>query len=198
MKYQGFDEEQRWLEQARRGDKEAFGKLIEAYQTPVFNLAYRMLGNAAEAEQAAQEAFIRAYLRLESYDPSQKFSTWMLSIASNYCIDQLRKRRAQFLSLDEPLPPHPALMSERSTGPEAHAMDNEQQELVQQLLAALEPEYRQAVVLRYWYDMSYEEIAAVMQTTVSAIKSRLFRARRELAEAGLQLGITQETAEAYA
>ena len=189
MTYQGFEEEQIWLEQARRGNKVAFGKLIEAYQAPVFNLAYRMLGNADEAEQAAQEAFIRAWTRLDSYKSAHKFSTWLLSITSNYCIDQLRKRRAQLLSLDGPLPAHPALMAEGSSGPEAQAAAGERQEAVQQLLETLPPDYRQAVVLRYWYDMSYDEIAEVMETTVSAIKSRLFRARRQLAETSNNIGI---------
>ncbi len=188
MKYQGSDDERIWLEEARRGSKEAFGKLITAYQSPVFNLAYRMLGNADEAEQASQEAFIRAWTRLESYDSAHKFSTWLLSITSNYCIDQLRKRRAQLLSIEGPLPAHPALMSENSDGPEVQATNSERQESVQQLLETLPDDYKQAVVLRYWYDMSYEEIADVMETSVSAIKSRLFRARRQMAETGAELG----------
>lgn len=191
-----MNEEQIWLEQARQGDKAAFGKIIEAYQTPVYNLAYRMLNNAGEAEEAAQEAFIRAYTRLDSYDPAHKFSTWLLSITSNYCIDQIRKRRALLLSIDEPLAPHPALMSDKSKGPEAQLLMNEQQELVQSLLAELAPDYRQAVVLRYWYEMSYEEIAEAMDTTVSAIKSRLFRARRQLAETGMAMDLSPMLEEA--
>jgi RNA polymerase sigma-70 factor (ECF subfamily) len=193
MKYQGFEEEQRWLEEARQGNQDSFGRLIGVYQSPVFNLAYRMLGNGDEAEQAAQEAFIRAWTRLDSYKPAHKFSTWLLSITSNYCIDLLRKRRTQLLSLDGPLPAHPALMSERSTGPEAQAAIGEQQEIVQELLQTLPDDYRQTVVLRYWYDMSYDEIAEVMDTTVSAIKSRLFRARRQLAETGLEMGFAHDT-----
>ncbi|MBK6324391.1 MAG: sigma-70 family RNA polymerase sigma factor [Chloroflexi bacterium] len=184
-----MNEEQVWLDEARQGDKAAFGKLIEAYQTPVYNLAYRMLNNAGEAEEAAQEAFIRAYTRLDSYDPAHKFSTWMLSITSNYCIDIIRKRRALLLSIDEPLPPHPALMSDNSKGPEAQVVMNEQQEMVQALLSELPEDYRETVVLRYWYDLSYEEIAEMMDTTVSAIKSRLFRARRLLAEVGQANGL---------
>lgn len=178
-----MDEESVWLQQARKGDKEAFGRLIEAYQRPVYNLAYRMLGNPGEAEEAAQEAFIRAYTRLSSYNPEHKFSTWMLSITSNYCIDLLRKRRALLLSIDEPLPPHPSLMSSQAEGPESQAVDSEREEMVQQMLDRLAPEYRQAVVLRYWYEMPYDEIAEMMDTTVSAIKSRLFRARKQLADA---------------
>ena len=178
-----LNEEAVWLAEARQGDRAAFGRLVEAYKGPVFNLAYRMLNNASEAEEAAQEAFIRAYTRLETYSPAHKFSTWMLSITSNYCIDIIRKRRALLLSIDEPLPPHPALMSDRESGPEAQSVTSEQQELVQQMLAILPEEYREAVVLRYWYDLSYEEIAEMMDTTISAIKSRLFRARRLLADA---------------
>jgi len=184
-----LNEEQVWLDEARQGDKAAFGKLVEAYQTPVYNLAYRMLNNAGEAEEAAQEAFIRAYTRLDSYDPAHKFSTWMLSITSNYCIDIIRKRRALLLSIDEPLPPHPALMSDNSKGPEAQVVMNQQQEMVQALLSELPEDYRETVVLRYWYDLSYEEIAEMMDTTVSAIKSRLFRARRLLAEVGQANGL---------
>lgn len=184
-----MNEEQLWLEQARKGDKEAFGNLIDAYQIPVYNLAYRMLNNSGEAEEAAQEAFIRAYTRLESYNPAHKFSTWMLSITSNYCIDLLRKRRAVLLSIDEPLGPHPALRSDRIKEPEAQVTQNEQQEMVQALLADLPDDYRQAVVLRYWYELSYEEIAETMETTVSAIKSRLFRARKLLAEIGVKKGL---------
>jgi RNA polymerase sigma-70 factor (ECF subfamily) len=184
-----MNQESVWLEQARQGDKEAFGLLIEAYQGPVFNLAYRMLNNAREAEEAAQEAFVRAYTRLNSYDPSRKFSTWMLSITSNYCIDLLRKRRALLLSLDGPLPPHPALQSDRTKGPEAQVIQDERQQVVQALLGQLPDDYREAVVLRYWYEMSYDEIAEVMETTVSAIKSRLFRARRQLAQIGIEMGL---------
>ncbi len=190
-----MNEEQVWLEQARQGDKAAFGKLLEAYQTPVYNLAYRMLDNAHEAEEAAQEAFIRAYTRLDSYDPAHKFSTWILSITSNYCIDLIRKRRAILLSIDEPLPAHPALTSQKEKGPEMQMMINQQQQLVQSLLQELPEDYRQTVVLRYWYDLSYEEIAEVMKTTVSAIKSRLFRARKLLAEAGVERGIAPALAE---
>ena len=191
-----MDDEQVWLEQARRGDKNAFGQLIEAYQGPVYNLAYRMLGNSGEAEEAAQEAFIRAYTRLDSYDPAHKFSTWLLSITSNFCIDQIRKRRAVLLSIDEPLPPHPALHSDNSKGPEAEYIAQEREQLVQGLMSELPEEYRQAVVLRYWYDMSYEEIADAQETTVSAVKSRLFRARRILADASLTRGMVPTAAEA--
>jgi RNA polymerase sigma-70 factor (ECF subfamily) len=164
------------------GDQQAFGELVQRFERDVFNLAYRMLNERTEAEDAAQEAFLRAYANLERYDTARSFKTWILSITSNHCIDRLRRRRLVWLSLeDEPLMPHPALTSD-IPGPEEAALTNERNLLVQDLLDDLNPEYRLAVVLRYWYDLSYAEIAEMLDTTESAVKSRLFRARQVLAE----------------
>lgn len=172
------------------GNQEAFGELVELYQRPVYNLTYRMLGEAGEAEDAAQEAFLRAYQHLDRYDNTRPFKTWLLSIASNYCIDRLRKRRLTWLSIEEPLPPHPSLTSAEGE-PEDAALSGERHAAIQALLTELAPEYRAAVVLRYWYDMSYTEIAEMLDTTESAIKSRLFRARQSLAEKMESEGISR-------
>ena len=163
------------------GEQQAFEELVLAYQQDIFNLTYRMLGNREEAEDAAQEAFLRAYAKLATYDQARSFKTWLMSIASNYCIDRLRRRRLRWLSLDEPLPPHPALVSSAPDPEEAMAA-NERGEMVQALLDELPPDYRAAIVLHYWYDMPYKEIAEVLGATPSAVKSRLFRARKSLAE----------------
>lgn len=170
-----------WVQRTLAGDQQAFGELVQRYERDVFNLAYRMLNNRGEAEDAAQEAFLRAYAHLDRYDMSRPFKTWVLSITSNHCIDRLRRRRLTWLSLEEPLPPHPALTSD-IPGPEEATLTNERDILVQGLLEDLSPDYRLAVVLRYWYDLSYAEIAAMLDTTESAIKSRLFRARQALAK----------------
>ena len=85
------EQEQTWVDAARQGDKQAFGFLVQAYERPIFNLTYRMLGSAEEAEDAAQETFLRAYSRLNQYDPAMKFSTWLFSIANHHCIDRLRR-----------------------------------------------------------------------------------------------------------
>ncbi|MFQ5612885.1 MAG: RNA polymerase sigma factor [Anaerolineae bacterium] len=170
-----------WIDAARQGDDAAFTRIVEAYQRPVYNLCYRMLGNPGEAEDAAQETFIRAYTKLNSYDPSRKFSSWILSIASHYCIDRLRRRRIQLISWDD-LPPWRWLPSEEPE-PEDAALRRESHQYLRNLLETLPPDYRAAVVLRYWHELSYEEIAETMETTVSAIKSRLFRARKMMAAA---------------
>jgi len=171
-----------WVEAALEGDQRAFERLVEHYQTAVFNLAYRMLGEPQEAEDAAQEVFLRAYANLSRYDPERSFKTWLLSIASNHCIDRLRKRRLTWLSIEEEegASAHPSLVS-MTPGPEDAYLEQERSADMQALLAQLPPDYRLVVVLRYWYDMSYAEIADALQTSESAIKSRLFRARQTLA-----------------
>lgn len=168
-----------WLKRAQKGDDLAFSHLVEAYQGPVYNLCYRMLGNAGDAEDAAQETFIRAYKALNRYDPSRKFSTWLLSIASNYCIDQHRRRKLPTFSYDALESP---ILPDKGMGMEARLMQDEHQEQVNALLENLNPKDKAAVVMRYWYEYSYEEIAESLSMTVSAVKSRLHRARRDLAE----------------
>lgn len=170
-----------WVQATLDGDQEAFAELVNTYQNAVYNLCYRMLSERTEAEDATQEAFLRAYMNLERYDPARSFKTWVLSIASNHCIDRLRKRRLVWLSLDEPLPPNLALSSDEPQ-PEEVTIHNERSQAVQTLLDDLSTDYRAAVVLRYWYDYSYAEIADILDTTESAIKSRLFRARQALAQ----------------
>ncbi len=168
-----------WLAQALRGNAEAFTNLVDLYQRPVFNLCYRMLGDPDEAEDAAQETFLRAYNGLKRYDTQRSFSTWLLSIAAHYCIDQMRRRHFTLLSMDGlPLldPPDLAL------GPEASLNQREEQQRVRVLLDNLNPVDRAAVVMRYWYELSYEEIAESLKLTVSAVKSRLHRARLEMAD----------------
>lgn len=171
-----------WVEETLNGNQEAFAELVNTYQNAVYNLCYRMLGERTEAEDAAQEAFLRAYLNMDRYDQARSFKTWLLSIASNHCIDRLRKRRLIWLSLEEPLPPNVRLSSDEPE-PEDAALDHERGQAVQTLLDELSSEYRAAVILRYWYDYSYAEIADTLDTTESAIKSRLFRARQALAAA---------------
>lgn len=176
----GMDQERGWILRARTGDVEAFTRLVEVYQRPVYNLGYRMLGNAVEAEDAAQETFIRVYRRLNTYDINRKFSSWLLSIASHYCIDRLRRRRMTMVPLEDvAFTGHLASDKER---PEDAIARDEKEAQVHQLLDSLPQDYRAAVVLRYWYDYSYKEIAQMLDTTESAIKSRLFRARRMLAQ----------------
>src|SRR5919197_2220064 len=118
-------EEIGWVDQALAGDRSAFGRLMHRYAGAVYNLAYRMLGDAQDAEDASQEIFLRAYTRLASFDRERRFSTWLLSIGSNYCIDRLRRRRFAWLTLDDAVFALPS----KERGPERTALDNEQQRI---------------------------------------------------------------------
>lgn len=171
-----------WVEATKQGDQDAFAELVYTFQDPVYNLCYRMLGESGEAEDATQEAFLRAYMNIERYDTNRSFKTWVMSIASNHCIDRLRKRRMQYVSLDDEPTAAALALSSSDPLPEQATLQNERGEAIQDLLMELDPDYRIAVILRYWYDYSYAEIAQAMDTTESAIKSRLFRARRTLAD----------------
>jgi RNA polymerase sigma-70 factor (ECF subfamily) len=176
-----MDQERAWIEQALKGDRMAFGHLVRAYERPVYNLTYRMLGDPAEAEDAAQETFVRASTKLATYQPDRKFVNWLLSIASHHCIDRLRRKgRAPQVSLDGPLPPQ--WITSSSPRPDQVVSQKQEKERVRQSLDTLPADYRAAVILRYWHGLSYREISDMMDTTESAIKSRLHRARRMLAQ----------------
>ena len=164
------------IARAGQGDQEAFCQLVERYQGAVFNLAYRMLGGAEEAEDAAQEIFVRLYRQLARYDPERKFSTWVLAIATNYCIDQLRRRRMQFVPLENIIPWARA----RDAGPEGEALDREAHDEVQLLLRRLPEKYRTVLVLRYWEDLSCAEIGNVLNVPEGTVKTQLHRARKAL------------------
>ena len=173
-------DEKHWIIQAKQGNPDAFANLVVKYQKRVFSVCYRMLGTPTAAEDAAQEAFIRAYQAIESYDIQRSFATWVLSIASNYCIDQIRKRKVTLLSIDNDkygwlVPPA------QDPTPERSLIEQERQAQVRSLLETLNETERAAIVLQYWHDFSYEEIAEALSLSVSAVKSRLFRARKAMA-----------------
>lgn len=173
-------QEQGWISLAVQGDDEAFACLVEAYQAPVYNLCYRMLGDGAEAEDAAQESFLKAYQGIGSYDTKRSFTTWLLSIASHHCIDRLRKRRILTLSFEDLLPSQEK--PDSKPGPEAMFARSETEASIHEVLNQLGDKDRAAIILRYWYEMPYEEISQTLSLTVSAVKSRLHRARREVAK----------------
>lgn len=178
-----MNEEQTWVLDAQRGSDEAFTKLVETYQTPVYNLCYRMLGEPDLAEDAAQETFLRAYQHLHRYDQKRPFATWLLSIAAHYCIDKLRRRKFSIFSMDEEDEEGNTfeIADPDSPNPEVESMKGQTRARVQSMLKDLDATDRAAIIMRYWYDYSEIEIAESLRLTVSAVKSRLHRARKELA-----------------
>lgn len=178
---------------AKNGDEEAFSQIVESFQSPVFNLCFRMLSDAREAEDAAQETFWRAYQALDKYDPQRSFGTWLLSIAAHHCIDQQRKRKLPIADLDgyvEESEPDRNL-----PGPESVLINIEAQSQLQKMLAILPDLDRAAIIFRYWHEYSEEEISEALGITVSAVKSRLHRARRKLAKVWKSESITGQPTE---
>jgi RNA polymerase sigma-70 factor (ECF subfamily) len=177
------NEEQSWVIEAQQGSDEAFTNLVETYQKPVYNLCYRMLGEHELAEDAAQETFLRAYQHLHRYDQKRPFATWLLSIAAHYCIDRLRRRKFSMFSMDAEdeegntieLPDFDA------PNPEAESIKGQTKDRVHDLLNVLDATDRAAIIMRYWYDYSEKEIAESLRLSVSAVKSRMHRARKEMA-----------------
>jgi RNA polymerase sigma factor (sigma-70 family) len=172
------------------GQQDVFAALVERYKDAVQNLAYRMLGNVTEAEDITQETFVRAYTQLATYKSIHKFSTWLLSIASHLAIDQLRRRRFLALPLDDV--PFLEWIVDAGVGPEQSALRGEQQDEIQLYLQKLPGKYRAVIVLRYWYDFSYEEIAQALNLTAPLVKARLHRARELLARYMRQNKTTKE------
>ena len=172
------DSDDAFVLRALSGDAAAFVTLVDRYRRAVYSLAYRLLSNATDAEDAAQETFVRAYTRLNTYQPGSRFGSWLLSITSHWCIDFLRRRRA--VSLDE-LDMRP-IADSVGDHPETLAMQSERREEVQRWLDGLPAPYRAVLVLRYWHDLSYTEISEKTGLPVSTIRMRLFRARQLLAK----------------
>jgi len=171
------------VERCLKGDERAYGTLLGRYRRVVYSLVYRMVGNAEEAQDLAQEAFIRAFRNLASYDRSRSFSNWLLKIASNLTIDFHRKRRLKTVSL--------AVGEDDETGRELELKDtapsvldemleDEEARQTDGLVRSLPEHYRIVVLLRHAQDLSYEEIADTLGLPVGTVKARLHRARAML------------------
>jgi RNA polymerase sigma-70 factor (ECF subfamily) len=182
------NDELAWVLQAQQGNDEAFTRLVEEHQTHVYNLCYRMLGEPEAAEDAAQETFLRAYQNLHRYDRNRSFATWLLSIGAHYCIDRLRRRKLSVFSIDEENEDGTTfeIRDNASPDPEGESVKREDRDHLHRLLKGLDEIDRAAVILRYWHDASEVEIAETLNLTVSAVKSRLHRARRALAGSWLE------------
>ena len=173
-----FPEDDSLVARTLAGERAAFGTLVERYKRPVYHLALRLLGNPVDAEDAAQEAFVRAYVRLASYQQGSNFKAWLLAITAHWCIDQQRRRKP--LSLDVVAADEPAL----ATGdePESDFLRAERQSEVRSRLAGLPEHYRQVLVLRYWEGLSYAEVGRTLGQPTSTVRMRLFRAHRRMAQ----------------
>ncbi len=179
------------VERCLRGDERAFGLLLGRYRRPVFSLVLRMVGNREDAQDLAQEAFVRAFRSLHSYDRSRSFASWLFKIASNLTIDFHRKRRLPTFSLsvgeDDQEGRELELADPSQTVLEA-LMEDEQSRQTEGLVQSLPEKYRIVVLLRHSQEMSYEDMAETLNLPIGTIKARLHRARALLKQKLESLG----------
>ena len=172
------------ISRARGGDREAFGALVEQYRDNVYRLAYRMCGNAYDADEAAQEAFVAAWRALPNFRGDAKFSTWLYRLTTNAAIDVMRReKRHQTVGDGEMMD-----LADDADSPQETVERTEQQEAVQKALATLSEEYREVLLLRYMEELDYAEIAEVLQLPSGTVKSRINRAKAALKAALLKSG----------
>ena len=171
------------VQQALAGSQTAHRDLVTRYATPAVNLATRMVRDREVAEDLAQEAFIRAFERLSTYDQERRFVSWFFQILHNVAIDYLRRKRPPMVSFDELEEiGHPAVdPSSKKLSPDVQAEQAELARAVEAALNLVRPEYREVVILRYREDLSVQEIAGIMSLPLGTVKTYLYRARKELA-----------------
>ena len=178
------DEEKTAVERARAGDERAFETLVTAHERLVYTLAYQLLRSEPDAQDAAQETFVKAWLSLPGFRGESRFSVWLCRIANNVCTDMQRKRMLPAISFNDAAgrDGESELAAGEQYSPEAAV---EKKELWQELrrgIEALPDDYRQALTLRELGGLSYDEIAGTLGVDIGAVKSRLYRARRKLCE----------------
>jgi RNA polymerase sigma-70 factor (ECF subfamily) len=172
------------IKQVKDGDQNAYSEIVEIYKDKVFQLCYRMIGNIHEAEDLAQEAFIRAYINIDSYHMDKKFSTWLYRIATNLSIDRIRKKKPDvFLDAEvkgtDGLTMYSQFAADVNT-PEHEVESLELQQTVQEEILKLPDIYRAVIVLKYIEELSLKEISHILDLPVSTIKTRMHRGRAAL------------------
>jgi RNA polymerase sigma-70 factor (ECF subfamily) len=167
------------IARAVAGHEAAYCELVDRYKGALYRLALDLLGRQADAEDVLQEAFIKAYTRLDSYDPSFSFYTWMSTIVSNLCYSSLRSRDWQISYLDNAvIQPGRAMPPEEQ--PEAAALMQSRDEAIRRAVELLPRMYREVLELRYWSDLTYKEVAEATNLSLGAAKTRIRRATLQL------------------
>jgi len=180
------------IERTLAGDRDAFRVLVERHSQSVFRLAYRMTGNQHDAEEVVQEAFLRAYQKLEQFAERANFGTWVYRIAANYAIDRMRQRKSEDSQRAAAARPSEeggaeidlmSLVPDASPSPERLAQSRQLAQHMRRALIELTPAERTAFVMRHWGGSGIEEIAAALESSTSAAKNTVFRAVQKLRQA---------------
>ena len=172
------------IKQVLKGDQNAFSDIVNLYQNRLYQVCYRMLGNKHEAEDIAQEAFVRAYTNLHTFDQKRKFSTWLYRIATNLCIDRIRKKKPDYY-LDAEVAGTDCLdmysqIAADDQLPEEQLEQMELQDRIQYEISRLPDKYRSAIVLKYMEELSLQEISEILDLPLGTVKTRIHRGREAL------------------
>jgi len=166
-----------------KGDRERFGDLIDRYQGRLVNYLFRLLRNADDAHDMAQEVFVKVYQVLDRFDPQYRFSTWLFRVAQNAAIDQIRRRRLKLVSLHQEDDGGEARdwdLPSGDRGPYGELRNRERGEAIQEAIDGLPWEYRELILLRHMAELAYEEIARLKGMPLGTVKNKLFRGRQML------------------
>lgn len=175
--------EKEWIQRVLSGDQDAFVHLVKEYEKQVFHLCLRMVGNTEDAEDLAQEAFFKAWKGLKFYKFESSFSTWLYRLTTNVCIDHLRKQKrktAISLTMEEEEDGQELELPDCDPLPEEQVLKKEAAQQLQRAMGKLEEDARLILTLRVVEDLSYEQIAQIMDLKIGTVKSRLARARERL------------------
>jgi RNA polymerase sigma factor (sigma-70 family) len=171
------------VQRAREGDQKAYAELLGRYRDAIYFMLLKMVNNPIDAEDLTIEAFGKAFKNISQYTPNFAFSTWLFKIATNNCIDFIRKKRATTISLDQssddPDTTSVTIQSD-SPDPEAYLINNQKIKLLREVVSKLKPRYRTLVELRYFKEYSYDEISEELDLPLGTVKAQLFRARELL------------------
>lgn len=167
------------------GNQQAYAELLRLYRNPIYYMLLKMMNNPNDAEDLTMEAFGKAFKNLDKYSPDYAFSTWLFKIASNNCIDYLRKKNSMPNCVDQDLFAMEINLKDINGGlpptPEDHIIEKQRIIVLRKAVEQLKPKYRELVELRYFQELSYEEISAQLDITLGNVKVQLFRAKEMLA-----------------
>lgn len=172
------------IKEVLKGNQDAFEEIVTLFQHRLYHVCFRMLSNRQEAEDIAQEAFVRAYINLHTFDQTRKFSTWIFRIATNLCIDRIRKKKPDYY-LDANVPGTEGLnmysqIAADGMLPEDAVEQMETQERIQYEIGQLSDRYRSVIILRYIEELPLQEISDILGLPLGTVKTRVHRGRAEL------------------
>jgi RNA polymerase sigma factor (sigma-70 family) len=171
------------VQNAKKGDQQAYAELMGRYRDSIFYMLLKMVNNASDAEDLMIEAFGKAFKNIDQYIPSFAFSTWLFKIATNNCIDYIRKRRTSTISIDQTSDDQETqsiTIQSDTPDPEEVMINDQKIKLLRDVVSKLKPRYKTLVELRYFNEYSYEEIAEELNLPLGTVKAQLYRARELL------------------